>query len=128
MKNFIVLLSTATKCKICDKLLNNLPEIKKQLPNIEFIIYNNESMLTLNVNTNNYPKGVIEYTDFFPMILLIPQKTWDDAKNNKTFLLRDGVIIMNTERNENSKFIYKNKVNILNIDEFVNWVKENISK
>lgn len=73
------------------------------------------------------PKDLARYSAWFPMILLVPGKVWDDAvsaiaKNNDVEI-KEGVEIMNAVW-ENNVLTYKQRYDIRKPEEFGKWVKE----
>jgi hypothetical protein len=100
--------------------------LKKVHPKLRFYV------LTAKDNTgkfdeNTAPKDLIRYGKWFPMILLIPGRMWDEAmsklgpKNEVTLI--DGVQIMNGKL-ENSVPTYVQKHDIRKPAEFAEWLKE----
>lgn len=78
---------------------------------------------------NMIPKDLIRYGRWFPMILLIPGKLWDNAMlklgPNNDVKLVDGVQIMNGLW-KNNVLDYVQKYDIRKASEFGKWLKEGL--
>jgi hypothetical protein len=100
--------------------------IRKIYPNVRFYV------LTAKDNTgkfdeNTAPKDLIRYGKWYPMILLVPGKIWNNAMSKlgpKTDAqIVDGVQIMNGIM-ENGELKYVQKYDIRKPSEFARWIKD----
>lgn len=100
--------------------------MKKIYPKLRFYV------LTAKDNTgkfdeNTAPKDLIRFGKWFPMVLLIPGRMWDEAMSKlgpkNEVILTDGVQIMNGKL-ENGLPVYVQKHDIRKPAEFAEWLKE----
>jgi len=100
--------------------------LKKVYPKLRFYV------LTAKDNTgrfdeNTAPKDIVRYGKWYPMILLIPGKTWDAAMSKlgpkNDVELVDGVQIMNGFWDK-GELKYQQKFDIRKSAEFAKWLKE----
>lgn len=104
--------------------------IKKAYPKIRFHV------LTVKDNSGRFdenlaPKDLIRYAVWFPMILLIPGKTWDLAMSklgpNNDVKLLDGVQVMNGIWVDGElKAKSGPKYNTRKPSDFVQWIKDSL--
>lgn len=136
----VVILYKSNACRHCsglsaiwDKAPNKDEEsvtsaMKKIYPKLRFFV------LTVKDNTgkfdeNTAPKDLIRYGKWFPQILLVPGRVWDNAmsklgpKNDAEVV--DGVQVMNGVW-ENGELNYKQKYDIRRPAEFGKWLKEGL--
>lgn len=102
--------------------------LKKVYPKLRFYV------LTAKDNTgkfdeNSAPKDLIRYGKWYPMILLVPGRTWDSAmsklgpKNDVPLI--EGVQIMNGMW-EGNELKYVQKYDIRKPTEFARWLRESL--
>ena len=105
-----------------------LSALKKVYPKLRFYV------LTAKDNTgkfdeNTAPKDLIRYGKWYPMILLIPGRTWDTAMSKlgpkNDIQLVEGVQIMNGIW-EGNELKYVQKYDIRKPTEFAKWLKESL--
>lgn len=100
--------------------------LKKVHPNIRtFIVTATDNSGVFN--ENEFPKDLIRYSRWFPMILLIPGPIWNEAMSklgpNNNVQLLDGVQVMNAKWNNNT-FDHSPQYDIHKSSEFARWLKE----
>lgn len=102
--------------------------LKKVYPKLRFYV------LTAKDNTgkfdeNTAPKDLIRYGKWYPMILLVPGKTWDAAMSKlgpkNDVELVDGVQIMNGLWDK-GELKYQQKYDIRKPAEFAKWLKDSL--
>lgn len=126
----IVVLYKSSVCRHCQNLTNIWDSVTKTLkevhPKLRFHV------LTAKDNTGKFdeniaPKDLIRYGKWYPMILLIPGRTWDNAMANlgpkNPIEIKDGVQVMNAVW-ENGNISYVQKYDIRKPDEFAKWLRE----
>jgi hypothetical protein len=73
-------------------------------------------------DSNTYPYGLRRYAKWFPMILAIPGKLWDNAieqihlGDNNSIEIKSGVHILNVDNPDD--FTHNHKYNIHDINNF----------
>jgi hypothetical protein len=143
MSEPIVVFYKSKKCRHCSTLSGmwDTPSkdedsvtgsIRKVHPNMRFF--------TVTADENNgifdeksAPKDLIRYSRWFPMILLVPGKLWDQAMSKlgpkNDVQLVDGVQIINGSWVKNDKsgkdeIVYKQQYDVRKASEFGRWVKD----
>ncbi len=122
---------TAQGCHHCDNLSKIWPQVqeamKKVHPNLRFVHINSPSR-NGEFNEKLFPKSLKKYKKWYPMVLLVPGATWDNAmQSNNTSTpidLVEGVVIMNGFRKDGIQYNYK--YNITKPEEFAKWLKDTI--
>ncbi|CAH6420776.1 Hypothetical protein HVR_LOCUS1288 [uncultured virus] len=125
-----VVLYKSSVCRHCTALANIWDNVVTALkavnPKLRFYV------LTAKDNSgkfdeNTAPKDLFRYAKWFPMILLVPGRTWDSAMANlgpkNPIEIKDGVQIMNAYWNDD-KLEYSQKYDIRKPEEFVKWLKD----
>lgn len=104
--------------------------MRKAHPKIRFFI------VTANDNSgkfdeNSAPKDIIRYAKWFPMVLLVPGRLWDDAMSkigtDKQGLLEEGVQIMNGTKSR-GKIEYSQMYNMRKPSDFARWLKDSMQE
>lgn len=120
----------SSMCKHCQNLTNIWDSVKHALKGVHPGLRFYEVTATDNTgkfNENIVPKDLLRYGRWFPMILLIPGRTWDDAMANlgpkNPVEIREGVQIMNAKW-EDRNFRYNQEYDIRNPAEFSKWLRE----
>lgn len=100
-------------------------ELKKVYPKLRFMVVTAKDN-TGRFDENTIPKDLIRYGLWFPMILLIPGRLWDEAMSKlgpkNDVKLIEGVQIMNGIYADN-KPQYVQKYNMKKPEEFGKWLK-----
>lgn len=133
MSDPVLVVYTSLTCPHCMKLKaiwdkDVLPALKEAYPNLRFVTVtarNNNGVF----NENIFPKKIIDYAHWFPMIFLVPGHVWDTAmqtmNSDNPSDVKEGVQIMNGLRAPGAtKIQYVQKYNILKSSDFVKWIKE----
>ena len=120
-----IVLYKSSVCRHCQSLTNIWDSVTAALkgvhPKIRFYT------LTAKDNTGKFdeniaPKDLIRYGKWYPMILLVPGKTWDAAMANlgpkNPIEIKDGVQIMNAAWDKD-ELKYVQKYDIRKVDDFV---------
>jgi hypothetical protein len=133
MSDPVLVTYTSLTCPHCSKLKaiwdkDVLPALKEAQPSLRFVTVtarNNTGVF----NENIFPKKIIDYAHWFPMIFLVPGHVWDTAmktmNSDAPTDVKEGVVIMNGLRAPGSlKIQYVQKYNILKSSDHVKWIKE----
>ena len=131
MSEPVLVLYKADTCGHCKNLTSLWPTItdaiKLVFPKLRYFIFSTPEMNGV-FDTKIIPKDLIRYARWFPMILLVPGKVWDNAINNlgpnSTALVKDCVQIMNGKWNEDKEtFTHEGKYDPRRPEDFVKWLK-----
>ncbi len=101
-------------------------ELKKVYPKIRIFVATSKEM-TGKFDENIYPKGLYIHKNWFPKIILVPGKLWNEAMSKlgptNDVKLINGVQVMNGQR-VGDTFKPINMYNIFKPSEFSRWLKD----
>lgn len=104
--------------------------MKKVYPKIRtFIVSANDSRGAFDENT--VPTDLSRWAKWFPMILLVPGRIWDNAmsklgpKNSASII--DGVQVFNGTRESTGGLTYVQKYNVRQPEEFARWLTDSLA-
>lgn len=134
----VVVFYKSNTCRHCASLLSIwdkppskdedsvITAMKKVYPKIRFFIVSSKDN-SGKFDENTAPKDLIRYAKWFPMILLIPGKTWDLAMSKlgpkNDVQLTDGVQVLNGVWDKGElKYVYR--YDIRKPSEFAKWLRE----
>ena len=134
MSEPVVVLLKSDACHHCknltaiwDKVTLSLKEVNPRVRFFTVTLKDNNA----SIDTNTTPKGLIRYTKWYPMILLVPGKLWDEAMSklgpSNPVELKDGVQVLNANW-EGSELKYAQKWDIRKPEEFGKWLKDSMEK
>lgn len=128
-----LVLYKSSMCRHCQNLTNIWDSVKVALTGVypklrfyELTAKDNSGKFDENI----HPKDLSRYSRWFPMILLVPGKTWDAAMSNlgprNPIEIKDGVQMMNAKW-EGNDIKYDQKYNIQNPADFAKWLREGLN-
>ena len=104
--------------------------MKKVYPKIRtFVVSANDSRGAFDENT--VPTDLSRWAKWFPMILLVPGRIWDNAmsklgpKNSASII--DGVQVFNGTRESTGNLTYVQKYNVRQPEEFGRWLTDSLA-
>jgi len=129
----VVLLYKSDMCHHSKQLMHMwddiITEIKSVYPKLRFHVLtssNNSGKFDENVA----PKSLIKYAKWFPMILLVPGKVWDEGMSNlgpeNGIEIKEGVQIMNGVW-KGDDFKYEQKYNNKRVGDYMEWIKDGLN-
>lgn len=128
MGDLVLVFYKSEACGHCLRLAELWPEIEKEVvknyPKVKPVIVTAKK-LDGEFDYNKFPKGLLKFRAWFPMILLIPAEDWNKAMTmlgpNSSYNF-DRVSIMNGKR-EGDKIEHKPEYNPMKKEDYVLWIK-----
>lgn len=101
-----------------------ISEVKKKYPNIRHDIVDSKNG---SIDLTKYPKDILRFNGWFPMVLLIPGHSWDNVMANlgtEDEGKLENVEVLNGNFDDDGVLTYTQKYNMMEPQHYVRWISD----